>query len=94
VDSVLEDIKVAVEQRIASPPPPARRRDRLKAVLQRAGSGLSHATSDDDKIKDLNRRLDQIAQEFEVRVQPVEWFLAFNNPCITAFISDSNGALD
>jgi hypothetical protein len=64
---VLEQIQGAVEKRVAAGPTPIGTLAKLGSRLKKSGKNAKRLLVDQDEIKELNRRLQEVVEEFQVR---------------------------
>jgi hypothetical protein len=64
---VLEEIEAAVHERVPSRPTPTKRSSRIFATVRRAITDTSRLSADKEKIKNMQQKLQDIMNQFEVR---------------------------
>jgi hypothetical protein len=64
---VLEEIQGAVEKRVAVGPIPTGVLARIGNRIKKSGKEAKRLFADQEEIKDLNRRLQEVVEEFQVR---------------------------
>jgi hypothetical protein len=64
---MLEQIQGAVEKHTSSAPTPTSTLAKLGSRLKKSGQNAKRLLDDQEEIKELNRRLQEVVEEFQVR---------------------------
>jgi hypothetical protein len=65
---VLAEIMAAVERRAHAAPPTTRKRDMVKGWLHNIGKDVTRLSADKEEVETLQRELEKMVTEFQVRV--------------------------